>query len=150
MMKVKTKKDTEYISLYRELIVLEPSGNVDLTATLCRKEKNKSPDQKYCFAVGSLLLLQGIGISTVLYRAAWCTFQSQAPKIKNLYFTQKNFLILWRIELSSQKFKKLLYFSPKKFSCTLGNGTFYHRAQKNKKAILTWQDSCLSGHKRTP
>ena len=70
MMKVKTKKDTEYISLYRELIVLEPSGNVDLTATLCRKEKNKSPDQKYCFAVGSLLLPQGIGISTVIYRPA--------------------------------------------------------------------------------
>ena len=45
MVKVKTKKDTEYISLYRELIVLEPSGNVDLTATLCRKQKNKSPDQ---------------------------------------------------------------------------------------------------------
>ena len=69
--------------------MFEPSGNLDLTLTLCRKQKYKSPDQKCCFLLGNVLLLQCIGISAVICRAAWWTFRPQAPKIKKLIFPRK-------------------------------------------------------------
>ena len=64
-----------------------------------QKKIKQPPHQKCYFAVGSLLLLQCIGILVVIYRTAWCIFRPQCPKIKVLCFSKKEILKFGQIEL---------------------------------------------------